>query len=141
MFDRATKKLIQQLDPKGALIATSRLNDSGKLQALAVVLKTQKSWFWQQTKYKPTGFKLNDLLEGDPIKPVCEENEFVTFEGGYRNSVTGSIELGGSAVSLNANGQGTSKLSLSIGTLKKEDVDIPSLVTLIRGRLEKNNLI
>ncbi|XP_016341460.1 non-syndromic hearing impairment protein 5-like [Sinocyclocheilus anshuiensis] len=136
MFDRATKKLVRQLDHKGALIAASRLNDSGKLQALAVVLKTQKSWFWQQTKYKPTGFKLNDLLEGDPIKPVCEEKEFVKFKGEYRNSVTGSIELGGSAVSLNAIGQGTSKekLSLSIGTLKKEDVDIPSLVTLIRGR-------
>lgn len=69
MFDKATKKLVRQIDHKGALIASSRLNDSGKLQVLAVVQKTQKGWFWQQTKYRPTGFKLNDLLEGDPIKP------------------------------------------------------------------------
>lgn len=134
MFDKATKKLVRQIDHKGALIASSRLNDSGKLQVLAVVQKTQKGWFWQQTKYRPTGFKLNDLLEGDPIKPVCEEKEFVSFEGEFNTSVAGSIELGSSPVCLNANGQGTSKLSLSLGNLKKEDVDIPTLLKLTRGR-------
>ncbi len=69
MFEKATKKLVQQIDPKGALIPASSLNDSKKLKPLAVVQKIQKSWFWQQTKYKPTEFKINDLLEGDPIKP------------------------------------------------------------------------
>lgn len=69
MFDKATKKLVQQIDPKGGLIAASSLNNSKKLKPLAVVQKIQKDWFWQKTKYKPTEFKLNDLLEGDPIKP------------------------------------------------------------------------
>lgn len=69
MFKKATKKLVQQIDPKGALIPASSLNDTKKLELLAVMRKTQKRWFWQNTKYKPTGFKLNDLLEGDPISP------------------------------------------------------------------------
>ncbi|XP_059366376.1 gasdermin-E-like [Carassius carassius] len=134
MFDRATKNLVRQIDPNGSLIAASSLNDSRKLQPLAVVQKTHKVWFWQQTKYKPTGFKLNDLLEGDPIKPVCEEKEFVSVEGEYKNSITGSGEMGGPAVCLKANGQGSSKLSLSLMKLKKEDVDIPALLKLTRGR-------
>lgn len=78
MFEKATKKLVQQIDPKGALIPASSLNDSKKLQPLAVVQKIQKSWFWQQTKYKPTEFKINDLLEGDPIKPGKVHNEYVS---------------------------------------------------------------
>ncbi len=75
MFEKATKKLVQQIDAKGALIASSSLNDSKKLKPLAVVQKIQKVWFWQQTKYKPTEFKINDLLEGDPIKPGKVYNE------------------------------------------------------------------
>ncbi|XP_059412087.1 gasdermin-E-like [Carassius carassius] len=134
MFEKATKKLVQQIDPNGALIAASTLNNSNKLKPLAVVQKIQKTWFWQQTKYKPTEFKLNDLLEGDPIKPVCEEEELVKFEGEYKNLVAGSVELGCTAVCLNANGQSTSKLYLSLGTLKKEAVDIPKLVKLTNGR-------
>ncbi|KAL0166518.1 hypothetical protein M9458_038362, partial [Cirrhinus mrigala] len=133
MFEKATKKLVQQIDPKGSLIPASSLNDNKKLQLLAVMRKTQKGWFWQKSKYKPTGFKLNDLLEGDPINPVCEEVDFVKFEGEYRNSLFGSVEMGGPAVCLNASGQGTSKLSLSLGTLKKEDVNIPNLEILIKG--------
>ncbi|XP_026098953.1 gasdermin-E-like isoform X2 [Carassius auratus] len=134
MFDKATKKLVRQIDPNGSLIAASSLNDSGKLQPLAVVQKTHKAWFWQQTKYKPTGFKLNDLLEGDPIKPVCEEKEIASIEGEYNNSITGSGEVGGSAACLKANGEGSSKLSLSLMKLKKEYVDIPALLKLTRGR-------
>ncbi|KTG14715.1 hypothetical protein cypCar_00035581 [Cyprinus carpio] len=134
MFDKATKKLVQQIDPKGGLIAASSLNNSKKLKPLAVVQKIQKDWFWQKTKYKPTEFKLNDLLEGDPIKPVCEEEEFVKFEGEYKNFAAGTVDMGCTTICLNANGQGTSKLFLSLGTLKKEAVDIPKLVKLTRGR-------
>ncbi len=73
--------------------------------------------------------------------PVCEEEELVKFEGEYRNSVSGSVEVGSSTICLYASGQGTSKLCLSLGTLKKEAVDIPKLLKLTRGRSEKNNLI
>ncbi|XP_050992343.1 gasdermin-E [Labeo rohita] len=134
MFKKATKKLVQQIDPKGALIPASSLNDTKKLELLAVMRKTQKRWFWQNTKYKPTGFKLNDLLEGDPISPVHEEVDFVKFEAEYRNCAAGSVEVGVHAICLNPNGQGTSRLSLSLGALKKEDVDIPNLENLINGR-------
>ncbi|XP_073678483.1 gasdermin-E [Garra rufa] len=133
MFDKATKKLVQQIDPKG-LIAASSPNDTKKLQPLAVVWKIKKVWFWQKTKYKPTVFKLNDLLEGEPINPVCEEEDLLKFEGEYRNCAAGSVEVEGPAVCLKANAQGTSKLSLSLGTLKKEDVNIPNLDNLTKGR-------
>lgn len=69
MFKRATKKLVQQIDPDGALIAASSSNDSKYLQPLAVVLKTPKVWFWQKTKYRPTPFTLNHLLNGKEIEP------------------------------------------------------------------------
>jgi len=69
MFKRATKKLVQQIDPEGALIAASSPSDSQNLQPLAVVLKIPKGWFWQQTKYRPTPFTLNHLLNGKAIEP------------------------------------------------------------------------
>ncbi|XP_067267274.1 gasdermin-E [Chanodichthys erythropterus] len=134
MFDRATKKVVKQIDPKGSLIATSSLNDSRKLLPLAVVLKVQKGWFWQQTKYRPTQFTLNHLLDGEEIKPVCVEEEFVKYKGTHRSNRSGSVELGGAAVSLNMNGQGISQLHLSIGTLQKEYVDVPTLVNDSKGR-------
>ncbi|XP_048058254.1 gasdermin-E isoform X2 [Megalobrama amblycephala] len=134
MFDRATKKVVKQIDPKGSLIANSSLNDSRKLLPLAVVLKVQKGWFWQQTKYRPTQFTLNHLLDGEEIKPVCEEDEFVKYKGTHKSTRSGSVELGGAAVSLNMNGQGMSQLHLSLGKLQKEYVDIPTLVNDSKGR-------
>lgn len=78
MYDRATKKLVKQIDPKGTLIATSSLNDSRKLKPLAVVLKVQKVWFWQQTKYIPTHFNLNHLLDGEGIKPGKVNSKYIS---------------------------------------------------------------
>ncbi len=72
---------------------------------------------------------------------MCEEEEFVKFEGEYKISVTGTVEVGNKAACLKANGQGTLNLCLSLGMLKKEAVDIPNLLKLTRGRSEKNNLI
>lgn len=134
MFKRATKKLVQQIDPEGALIAASSPNDSKNLQPLAVVLKIPKSWFWQQTKYRPTPFTLNHLLNGEAIEPVCKEKEFGKYKGLYINSVEGSVEVGASAVYLNMNGQDTTKLCLSLGKLQTEYVDIPALMNDSKGR-------
>lgn len=78
MFDRATKKVVKQIDPKGSLIATSSLNDCRKLLPLAVVLKVQKGWFWQQTKYRPTQFTLNHLLDGEEIKPGKINSKYIS---------------------------------------------------------------
>ncbi len=72
---------------------------------------------------------------------MCEEEELVKFEGEYNISVSGSVEVGRSAVCLNANGQGTKQICLTLGTLKKEAVDIPKLLKLTGGRSEKNYLI
>ncbi|XP_055074882.2 gasdermin-E isoform X2 [Misgurnus anguillicaudatus] len=132
MFDRATKKLVRQIDPNGALIATSRPNDSNKLRPLAVVFKKPKAWFWQETTYRPTSFTLNDLLKGKEIKPVLEKSEFLKYEATYKNTISGSLEVGNKVAGVQ--GQGRSKLHVSFGTLQKEDVDIPILLKDCRGR-------
>ncbi|XP_051526395.1 gasdermin-E-like [Myxocyprinus asiaticus] len=134
MFEKATKKLVQQTDPHGALIAASSLNDSKKLKPLAVVLKSQKVWFWQRTKYRPTPFTLQDLLLGKAIKPVLEETDFVKYQGMYTDSVSGYAKVGGGGVAMSATGQGTFKLSLSRASLRKEDVNIQRLLMDSRGR-------
>ncbi|XP_057210741.1 gasdermin-E-like [Triplophysa rosa] len=127
MFERATKQLVRQIDPNGVLIAPS-LNDSKKLKLLAVVLKKPKVWFWQKAKYRPTAFTLNDLLEKGEINPVRDEKEFLKYEATYKSAASGSVEVGNETVSLNVTGRGRSKLSLSLGTLKKEDMNIPKLL-------------
>ncbi|KAK7139195.1 hypothetical protein R3I93_016355 [Phoxinus phoxinus] len=135
MFKRATKKLVQEMDPEGALIPTSSPNDSKNLQPLAVVLKIPKGWFWQQTKYRPTPFTLNHLLNGEPgVKPVCKKKEFGKYEGKYIKSKAGSVEVGAAGGNVNMNGEGTSKLSLSLGKLQTEYVDVPKLMNDSKGR-------
>ncbi|XP_051949216.1 gasdermin-E-like [Xyrauchen texanus] len=134
MFKKATKKLVQQTDPHGALIAASSLNDSKKLQPLMVVLKSQKVWFWQRTKYRPTSFTLQHLLLGNAIQPVLEETDFVKYQETYTDCVSGSAKVGGGGVAMTATGQGTIQLSLSRASLRKEDVNIQRLLMDSRGR-------
>lgn len=68
MFAVATKNFVKEVDDGGFLIPVSSLNDN--LELLTVVVKRERSWFWQKPKYLPTDFTLNDLLTGDsPITP------------------------------------------------------------------------
>lgn len=63
------------------------------------------------------------------------------YKGTHINTRSGSVDLGGAAVNLNVNGQGSSQLHLSLGKLQKECVDIPKLINDSKGRLGKNTLI
>lgn len=65
MFSKATKKFVKEIDPDGCLIPVSRLNESDNLKVLSLVIKRKPSWFWQQPKYMPTDFTLNDVLQGE----------------------------------------------------------------------------
>lgn len=65
----------------------------------------------------------------------------MSYKGTHKYTRSGSVELAGAAVSLNMNGQGTSHLHLSLGKLKKEYLDIPTLVKDSKGRLGKKSLI
>lgn len=65
MFSKATANFVRQVDPEGSLIHVSRMNDSSKLLPVALVVKRKRVWFWQRPKYRPTDFKLNDLLLGE----------------------------------------------------------------------------
>ncbi|KAF4080374.1 hypothetical protein AMELA_G00169680 [Ameiurus melas] len=123
MFERVTRNLLHQTDHDGTLIAVSRLNDSEKLKLLAVVIKCPGKWPWQSTKYKPTDFTLNDLLQGKPIQPVLEEKVFLNkYKATQNGNVAGSGEVDMGAVSVKAKGHGTSNILSSLGTLLKESV-------------------
>lgn len=67
MFSKATANFVRQIDPEGSLIPVSRLNDSHKLDLMALVVKRNPMWFWQKPKYQPTHFTLDDLLQGDEV--------------------------------------------------------------------------
>jgi len=69
------------------------------------------------------------------------EKEFVKYNGIYKKSRDGSVEVGAAAVNLNFNGQDKTKLCLSLGKLQTEYVNIPELTKESKGRLEKNTLI
>ncbi|XP_053540276.1 gasdermin-E isoform X1 [Ictalurus punctatus] len=123
MFERVTRNLLHQTDHDGTLIAVSRLNDSEKLKLLAVVIKCPGKWPWQSTKYKPTDFTLNDLLQGKPIQPVLEEKVFLNkYKATQNGNIAGSGEVDMGGVSMKAEGRGTSNILSSLGTLLKESV-------------------
>ncbi|MCJ8749784.1 hypothetical protein PDJAM_G00180290 [Pangasius djambal] len=135
MFEKATHSLLQQTDYDGTLIAVSRLNDSEKLKPLAVVIKCPGSWFWQRTKYKPTDFTLNDLLQGKPIQPVLKEKVFLNkYEETQKGGVAGSGEVDMGGVGMKAQGRGTSKILSSLGTLLKESVIMPHFLKESKDR-------
>ncbi|XP_076865524.1 gasdermin-E-like isoform X2 [Brachyhypopomus gauderio] len=134
MFDKATRRLVCQIDPGGDLIAVSRLTDSEKLKPLTVVMKCPPVWFWQTTKYRPTVFTLNDLLQGEPIQPVLEQTELLTYQEKRKGNVSGSLEAGASVLSVSAGGSGTAALSSSLGTLRKENVKIQKLLEHSKDR-------
>ncbi|KAI4899834.1 hypothetical protein NFI96_016879 [Prochilodus magdalenae] len=128
MFGKATHWLIHQIDEDGVLIAVSRLNDSKKLKPLGVVIKRPAVWFWQKTKYSPTAFTLNDLLEGESIQPELERTEFLKYKAKHEGVYGGSVEAGIVGINLKAKGLGTSKLSSCLGTLRQENVNLQKLL-------------
>ncbi|KAJ8365968.1 hypothetical protein SKAU_G00147990 [Synaphobranchus kaupii] len=135
MLARATGNFVQQIDPGGSLIPVTRLNDSDKLDLLALVLRRQRFWFWQRPKYLPTDFSLNDLLLGDtPISPGAEESDFLKYEGTYGDTVSGRLQGGVGQVNIKMAGRGSSKLQSSFGSLKKQEVDVQKLVQASRDR-------
>lgn len=96
MFAIATKTFVKEVDNRGLLIPVSSLNDN--LELLTVVVKRERSWFWQKPKYLPTDFTLNDLLTGDsPITPgklikKILKNTHVVFISIYYSKVTANLE-------------------------------------------------
>ncbi|XP_037330360.2 gasdermin-E-like isoform X2 [Pungitius pungitius] len=136
MFSKATDKFVRQVDPEGSLIHVSRVNDSKKLVPMALVVKRNRTWFWQKPKYQPTDLTLSDLLQGDKVlAPVVSKKVFLTFEGTYRGNVSGTLgtEVGSSSATLR--GEGSCKLQSCFGKLNKEELDVRKLLQDSSGRL------
>ncbi|XP_067305187.1 gasdermin Eb [Pseudorasbora parva] len=135
MFAKATKNMVSEIDTEGSLIPVSRLNDSDGLFPLALVIKRNRLWFWQSPKYLPSDFKLNDVLVGDPIKPVVIETDFLTYNGKIVDNKGGSATADIGPGSINIGGTGSSKLQSSFGNLKKEEVDVQKLLQDSKSRV------
>ncbi|XP_053122325.1 gasdermin-E [Hemicordylus capensis] len=135
MFAKATKNFVREIDCGGDLIPVSRLNDLDKLQFLNFVTKKKKTWCWQKPKYHLLSVTLNDVLaEGEPVKPVVVESDFVKYEGKFEDYVTGSIETTLGRISLGAGGKGVVKSQSSFGNLKKQEADLKMLMKDLKGR-------
>ncbi|KAK2830184.1 hypothetical protein Q5P01_018115 [Channa striata] len=129
MFSKATANFVHQIDPEGSLIHVSRVNDSHKLVPMALVVKRKRFWPWQRPKYQPTDFILSDLLLGDKaLSPGVCETEFLTYEGTYGDKLSGKLDTQARSFKVKVVGQGTSKLQSCFGRLKKEELDVKTLL-------------
>ncbi|XP_029590577.1 gasdermin-E isoform X4 [Salmo trutta] len=136
MFAKATANFVRQIDPDGTLISVSRLNDSDKLVPMALVVKRNRFWFWQQPKYQPSGFTLNHLLLGDKeLTPDVSESDFLSYEGRFGDNLSGKLDAKAGNVSVNLEGRGSSRLQSSFGKLKKQDVDVQKLLLASNDRM------
>ncbi|XP_056154650.1 gasdermin-E-like isoform X2 [Lampris incognitus] len=136
MFSKATANFTRQIDPDEILIPVSRLNDSDKLVPMAIIVKRKRLWFWQRPKYQPTDFTLSDLLvEDTTLSPVVSETDFLGYQGTFTDTLSGKLDAKAGVVSVNLEGQGSSKLQSSFGKLKKQEVDVKQLLQDSRDRL------
>ncbi|XP_077159897.1 gasdermin-E [Paroedura picta] len=135
MFAKATKNFVREVDYGGDLIPMLQLNDLDKFQLLSLVTKKKKTWCWQKPKYHLLSVTLNDVLaEGNPIKPVVLESDFVKYEGKFEDYVSGSIETSLGKISLGAGGKGVMASYSSFGHLKKQQADLQNLMKDSQGR-------
>uniref|UniRef100_A0A8C7PWC1 Gasdermin pore forming domain-containing protein n=1 Tax=Oncorhynchus mykiss TaxID=8022 RepID=A0A8C7PWC1_ONCMY len=135
MFAKATAKFVRQIDPDGTLISVSRLNDSDKLVPMALVVKRNRFWFWQRPKYLPSDFTLSHLLLGDKeLTPDVSESDFLSYEGRFGDNLSGKLDAKAGSISVNVEGRCSSKLQLSFGKLKKQDVDVQKLLLASNDR-------
>ncbi|XP_017327120.1 gasdermin Eb [Ictalurus punctatus] len=129
MFAKATRKFVDAIDPDGCLIPVSRLNESDNLTVSSLVIKRNPYWCWQQPRYIPTDFTLNDVLLGErPISPVLVETDFLNYNGTVENNTAGGAEAGVGPGNLNIEGKGSTKIASSFGRLKKQEVDVQKLL-------------
>nr|XP_019945987.1 PREDICTED: non-syndromic hearing impairment protein 5-like [Paralichthys olivaceus] len=136
MFSKATANFVRQIDPDGSLIHVSRVNDSGKLVPMALVIKRNRIWFWQRPKYQPTNFTLSDLLLDDrELSPGVRETEFVTYDGKFGDKLFGNLDTKFGSLGVELEGRGTSELQSSFGKLKKQELDVKKLLCDSSNRL------
>ncbi|XP_071385419.1 gasdermin-A-like [Centroberyx affinis] len=126
MFAKATRKLVNQVDPTGTLISVKSLNNSTKLAPLTLV-KKQKTHFFS-TKYTVMDYTILDLLDVPiPSEDVKREVFIMNHSHTSQSEVDSSIAVDIPDGSAGSKTEGKARNSLSFSTLKKDSVDIPNL--------------
>uniref|UniRef100_A0A8C3VJI8 Gasdermin E n=1 Tax=Catagonus wagneri TaxID=51154 RepID=A0A8C3VJI8_9CETA len=135
MFAKATKNFLREVDTGGNLTAVSNLNDSDKLQLLSLVTKKRRFWCWQKPKYQLLSVTLGDVLAEDQIlSPVVTESDFVKYEDRFKSHASGTLEMMLGKATVNIGVTGLVERQSSFGTLRKQEVDLPQLITDARER-------
>ncbi|KAK2910321.1 gasdermin Eb [Channa argus] len=134
MFATATRNFVEEVDHGGFLIPVSSLNDT--ITLLTMVVKRKRFWFWQKPKYLPTDFNLNDILTGDSaINPVAVTTDFIKYDGTYGDNIRGTVDASFAQSSVNLQSSESLKLQSSFGSLKKEEVDMRTLLETSKDRV------
>ncbi|XP_028835239.1 gasdermin Eb [Denticeps clupeoides] len=129
MFAKATRNFVSEIDPDGRLVPVVCLNNADNLLPLSLVLIRKRFWFWQQTRYQPSDFTLNDVLAGDQaIQPAVAENPFLKYAGTFGDNLNAKAETELIDGNIGFEGKMTSKLVSSFGLLKKDEVDVQKLL-------------
>lgn len=134
MFAIATRNFVEEVDDEGSLIPVTSLNDN--IALLTVVVKHKRFWFWQKPKYLPTDFDLNDILTEDtPIKPVVIKTDFIKYSGTFGDRIQGTMGADLAKNNVSMQGEDSSKLQSSFGSLKKQEVDMQKLLQDSKDRV------
>ncbi|XP_034030880.1 gasdermin-E-like [Thalassophryne amazonica] len=134
MLSTATRNFVEEVDRGGLLVPVCSLNDT--INLLTVVVKRKRKWVWQKPRYLPTDFSLNDILKGDPpIKPAVTETDFIKYNGTFGGNLQASVDASFEHSTVKIQGKESSKLQSSFGSLKKQEVDVPSLLRDTNDRM------
>ena len=62
------------------------------------------------------------------------ESDFLSYEGRFGDNLSGKLDAKAGSISVNVEGRCSSKLQLSFGKLKKQDVDVQKLLLASNDR-------
>lgn len=121
-----------------SLIPTPSLNQSDNVKLLQVVIKTNRKWPWQSAKFRPTEYNISQLLQKP--KPEIQVNSDVrkltTFHRETDFDLNGKFGLAlmQEILDFKLGASYSVKITASLGEINKEEVDIPTLTSVLQTR-------
>ncbi|XP_069762981.1 gasdermin-A2-like [Narcine bancroftii] len=137
MFQRATKKIVSEIDPDGfTLIPATSSYHSQHCKPLNLLIKKEKNtWFSKFCKYVPTAFTLTDiLLDGQDLDFGLSSCSFANFSQSSSSSVSGEIGVNVGTVDPGISASGSLSDSISNVEMKKKTISEPTLLLVTKDR-------
>ncbi|XP_069762979.1 gasdermin-E-like isoform X2 [Narcine bancroftii] len=137
MFQRATKKIVREIDPDGfTLIPVTSPYHSQRLKPLNLLIKKEKNtWFSKFCKYVPTAFTLTDiLLNGQDLDFAMTSCSIAIYSETSSSSVSGEIGVDMGSVHPGISASGSLSDSISNVEMKRKAISEPTLLHVIKDR-------